>query len=60
MAGGNNMPLDESDFTNIKVKDKINELKEIEFLQFLNSQPGLTGKNSHKGTKTQRKNVYYN
>jgi hypothetical protein len=42
------------------LKDKINKLKEIEFLQFLNSQPGLTGKNSHKGTKTQRKNVYYN
>jgi len=38
MADGNNMPLDESDLTNIKVKDKINELKEIEFLQFLNSQ----------------------
>jgi hypothetical protein len=42
------------------LKDNINKLKQIEFLQFLNSQPGLTGKNSHKGTKTQRKNVYYN
>jgi glycosyltransferase involved in cell wall biosynthesis len=35
-------------------------VKKIDALYLSLTQPGYTGKNSHQGTKTQRKNIYYN